>query len=825
MAALFQDVRHSLRQLRRSPGFTFAAVLTLALGIGVNAAMFTLTYAILLKSLPVPDPGRLIRVTYAKTGMDIGLSGPMYDSLRRHQAAATDLLAWSTNDLRLTTQGSTQKIPGALMSGNGFAVLGLKPFLGRTFSEADDVSGGGRGGYQALLSYDFWNVHFQADPNAVGRTITLDDHVVTIAGVLPKGFRGLDAREVPDVVLPLAFVEVVNPGKEPYRARAGSFWLNVMGRLRPGESLESARSNLQAIRPAVYAEADPSKLYVNGFFKAFELDVASGRSGRSSLRTAYSQPLVLLEVLSGLLLLLCCTNISLLMLARVSERRHEFALRSALGATGGRLLTSVLLEVFLFAVPGLAIGGAIGSALARGLANMLGGIGEPSALNASFNVPVFLFTGSIAILTALAAGLWPALRVRNIAPAVDLKTGAKSTGETAGAWIISVQVAVSVALLVSALLLGNTFARLYLQPSGFHGNKLLFADLDMSATKMKPAEIAQAAQATLRALEHAPGIESAALMSLPPLRGDSSSSRVYSFDRHDVEHSDPQIWAEGVTPSYFETIGTRILAGRALTAADERGEKVCVLSRSAADFYFPGEDAVGRLIYQGDDKLDQNSRDVKRARRVVGIAEDAHFFSLRTPADHVIYTTMGSDYLGFGLFNPVVRAANVDAASDDIRNVLKQILPALPSPVVYTYGDLLRVHLQRERMLISLSSSFAGSAIVLVAIGLFGILMRSVIQRTREIGIRMALGEQRSSIVRIVLASALKRVAIGLVVGCALAYACSRLMRALLYETSPANPWIYAGAAVLLLGVAICAVAVPSHRAASIEPVEALKVE
>lgn len=823
---MFQDIHYALRQLRKSPAFTFAAVLTLALGIGVNAAMFTLTYAILLKSLPVPDPGRLVRITYQKSGMDIGLSGPMYDSLRRRQTAATDLLAWSSNDLRLTENGVTQNIPGALMSGNGFAVLDLKPFLGRSFGEADDVSGGGNGGYSALLSYDYWSIHFHSDQNAIGSTINIDGRPITVIGVLPKQFSGLEAGQHPDVLLPLAFVEVVYPQEDTYRTRPGNFWLNVMGRLRSGQTLKTARANLLAIRPAVYAEADPSKMFLNGFFKAFNLDVASGRAGRSSLRTAYSEPLLLLEVLSGLLLLLCCINISLLMLARVSERRHEFALRCALGATGTRLLNSVLLEVLLFAVPGLAVGAAIGSTLARTLAGMLGGIGSPSPLNVSFNLPVFLFSAFIAIITALAAGAWPALRVRNIAPAVDLKLGGKATAEqTTGAWIIPVQVAVSVTLLVSALLLGSTFAHLYLQPSGFQGNNLLFADVDMAATKMKPSEIAQAANAALLALQHAPGVESAALISLPPLRGDSSTTRIYSFDRHDVEHSDPDIWPEGVSSAYFETVGTRILAGRALTAADESGEKVCVLSRSAADFFFPGEDAIGRVVYQGDDSGNDKTRNPKTGRRVVGIAEDAHFFSLRTPADHVIYSPMGADYLGVGIFNPVARAANVDAAAADIRNVFRQVSPALPPPLIYSYSDLLRVHLQRERMLISLSSSFAGSAIVLVAVGLFGILMRSVIQRTREIGIRIALGEQRFSIIRIVLTSAFKRVGLGLLLGCLLAYACSRLMGALLYEISPADPWIYAISTALLLIVAICAVAVPSHRAASIEPMEALKVE
>jgi len=331
------------------------------------------------------------------------------------------------------------------------------------------------------------------------------------------------------MVLPLSFAEIAYPQKDPYRNAPGNFWLTVMGRLQPERSIKTAQSNLQAILPQVYAEADPQGRFLNGYFKSFTLGVESGRAGRSALRIGYSRPLILLELLSALLLTLCCTNIALLVLARVSGRQHEFALRSALGASNSRLIGQVLLESVSFVPLGLIAGLVVGAALARALAAMLGGIGSPSTLDASLNPTVLIFSAGIALATALLAGLWPALRVRRLAPAANIRHGNYSARSSmTGSWIIPVQVAISVTLLVSALLLGSTFARLYLEPSGFQGRQLVFADVDISAAKLNADHSSQVVEALLAGLRSSPGIESAAARSPRSMVRQSSTNACWN---------------------------------------------------------------------------------------------------------------------------------------------------------------------------------------------------------------------------------------------------------------------------------------------------------
>ncbi|MGH9610814.1 MAG: ABC transporter permease, partial [Bryobacteraceae bacterium] len=347
LGEIIADLRYAMRQFRRNPAFAAIIVLTLALGIGANTAIFSLTYAVILKSLPVPNPDELVRYTFRDSRTsDLGLSGPLYDALRKHETVNRGLLAWSGADLAVEENGIVTTVHGALMTDNGFRVLQLHPYMGRTFSASDN-------GYETLLNYSYWKTHFQGSRAVLGRTLSINGRAVTVVGILPSGFEGLIAGDRTDIVLPLSFEKVIHALK-PMRHNPGSFWLTVMGRLKPGESVQSAQANLKATLAAVRQEADPTHEFLGGFFGRYRIGVESGRSGRSFLKVMYSRPLLVLEILVGLLLLLCCANTALLMLARVSGRVREFAVRSALGAGRRRLLRQLLVEVGLLAACGLA---------------------------------------------------------------------------------------------------------------------------------------------------------------------------------------------------------------------------------------------------------------------------------------------------------------------------------------------------------------------------------------------------------------------------------------------------------------------------------------
>ena len=827
LETVWQDLRYAARMLRKNPGFSAAVALTLALGIGANAAIFTLTYAVILKSLPVPDPGQLVRYTFRESGVsDLSISGPAFDSLRRHETVNQDILAWSNTDLAVDENGTVTRASGALMSGNGFRVLELQPYLGRVFGETDDVTGGGPNGYQALLGYDYWKRHFQQNPGIVGHPLNVNGRAVAVIGVLPEGFDGLIAGMPTDIVLPLSFEEVSNA---PHSARhfAGSFWLTVVGRLKPGESVAAAQANLRATDAVVREEADPSHTFLRGFFAPFKFGVESGRGGRSFLKVDYAGPLLVLEILVGLLLLLCCANTALLMLARASGRAREFAVRSALGASRRRLFRQVFSEVGLLAACGLLIGVWLGWVAARALVAMLAQVGQAPELDVTPRITILAFAAAVTILSALASGLWPALRASRAAPALDLKQGeALSSSKRLGSWIVPLQVAISIALLAAASLLGGTLVHLLLEHTGFRSDGLVMADVDLSAVKPTSEQAAQDARQMVEALENAPGIRAAALLYGPPLHNGWSAGHYFSVGEHGAVHSDMQTWPETVSSAYFTAVGTRILEGRAFDKSDEGINATCVLSASAAAFFFPSEEPVGRFVYSGggDPSKDGAHLDPKDACRVIGIAEDVHFQSLREAPPRMLYS-LASAGDGVTQFTLAVRGSGLGLSASALRNAAKQVVPLAPVPAIYTFRELVNAHLQQERMLTALSTCFAAIALLLTALGLYGLLARSVLLRTREIGLRLALGAPRRDALLMVVGQGMRLAVIGAAIGIAVALAVTRLLRSLLFGVRGADLITFAAVVAVLVAVAALASFIPARRATRLNPTEALRYE
>ncbi|MFZ0691634.1 MAG: ADOP family duplicated permease [Acidobacteriaceae bacterium] len=823
-----QDIRFALRQLRKSPGYALVAIITLALGIGANTAIFLLTYSVLLRSLPVPHPSQLIRYTFRKGDSELGLSYRQYQALEQQQGVATGLFAWSDGDAVLEHNGQSQKIPIAMTTGSAFSVLDIRPALGRGF-EPRAGEPGAPFVPEALLSWDYWQSAFHGDPSVIGQTLHLKDVFVpaggsvSIVGVLPQGFTGVRAGQIPDVLLPLSFDRILHKNAMIDNP-SGSFWLVVMGRLRPGVTARQAKANLTSIRPSVTEAADPSHQFLSGgFFSSYQLDVESGRSGQSWLRFRFSKPLLALEALCGLMMLLCGVNIALLVLSRVSGRLHEFAMRNALGATRARLISQVLTETLLLGIGGLFAGGVLGWQLARLLVNMIAEPGSPTAVHLDAGAAIFLFAAAISLGAALLAGLWPAWRASRTEAALDLRqTASARNAAHLGRWILPAQVALGVVLLYAALLLAGTLENYLHQHSGFAADRVLMAELDFSNVGMPQSDQPVRNIEFLRQVQATPGVQYAALMALAPISGGFAASDYYTRDANGNLRLNQQVWPEQVSVDYFRTMGTHILEGHSFTASDASGDPTCILSAGAAGYFFPGQTALGRFLNSGNGT--EKPGDQQHCR-VIGIAEDAHLASLLQPSPLTVYLPLEAEKRSMSYTNLAVRAASPQIAATAIRTAFAHVFPGMPQPRTWLFRDAVNYNLSQQRLLSSVSGGFALLALALVATGLYGILARSVVDRRREIGIRMALGAQRQQIVSNLARTAALRIAIGVLAGAALAAMAGRLLQSLLYGVTPGSPIMAVATLAVLLAVLVLAFVFPAGRAASIDPMEAIRDE
>lgn len=824
LESLTRDLRFAGRSIRRAPGFAALMVITLAIGIGANTAIFLLTWTILLKGLPVPNPGELIRYTFRKGDSDIGLSFPQYQAIEKQQKVASLTFAWFDRDATVSLGGQPETIPIAMSTGHVFDVLKLQPWLGRAF--AFD-SGEHANSYQpeALITYDFWQTRFHADSAILGRSLRIENQNITIIGVLPPGFGGVQPERRMKILLPLSF-ETVLHGKSSMLQSPGAFWLTVMGRLRAGETVSSARANLASIQRSVDDAADPQHTFLNGgFFSGYTLGVEAGRSGRSFLRRQYGSPLLVLEGLCALMMLLCAVNAALLVLSRVTARLHEFAMRSALGASRRRLLMQVITETSVLALCGLLAGTLLGWQLAIVLVSMISGPGAPPILHLHMGASVVLFASAVTVSAALAAGIWPAWRASRTAPITDLKqTGAERTSSHLGRWIIPAQVALGVLMLNAALLLTGTLRAYLKQDSGFVADNVVLAQFERSDTG--PAQASQATRVLdlLHQVEKMPGVRAATLMSMPPISNGFSVSDYYSRDSNGDLRVNRQIWPESVSAQYFAVMGTRLIQGRGFTGSDAQGDRVCILSQSTAAYFFPGKPPLGESLNSGDGKEKLSDR---ASCRVIGIAEDARMASLLEPAPPVVYLPMerGSSDDDFANATIAVRGVNSQLAADAIRRAFPRVFPGAPPPKTYAFRDAINSDLSRQRLLGSVSGGFALLALALLATGLYGILSRTVTERRRDIGIRMALGAKRNQIVIGLVRTAAVRIVVGLVAGALMASIAARVLHSQLFGVSFQSPEIILTTLGILLSVLIFAFIVPAGRAASIDPMQALRTE
>jgi predicted permease len=826
---LLQDVRFAMRTLRKSWGFTLTAVLTLALGIGANTAIFQLLDAVRLRSLPVRHPETLagVQVKNGNRGFGITISDnetsltyPLWEQIRLHQQVFSDVSAWADSGSGSLGEGAQERrARGLWVSGDIFATLGIFPLRGRFFSAQDDRLGCGTPG--AVISYGLWQRAFGGQDSAIGSKLVVDGRPTEIIGVTPRGFLGLEVGRSFDFAVPFCTLETYFPGSGTL-ARPDYFWLHVMGRLKPGVTLQQASSELTAMSPGVIDATIPSG-YGPGplnVYRKFRLVVFPAGTGVSWLRQTYDTSLWLLLAITSLVLLIACANIANLMLARASTREREMAVRLALGASRWRLIRQLLSEGLLLAAGGAVFGIVLAEIFSRSLIRFLSAEGDAVQLDLSLDWRVLLFTGFIATLTCLVFGLVPAFRSSCAAPGSVLKSGTR--GATAGRerfsfqrLLVVSQIAVSVLLLVGAVLFVRSFWNLVTVDPGFRERGILIAVLDFRRLAFSPERDIDFIREVLAQTRALPQVESAATSTHIPLNGSSWNLGVHVDS---VEGGSRFTW---VSPGYFQTMGIPLLAGRDFDEHDTRtSPKVAVVNEAFVHKYLYERNPIGKVMRTNAEPGYPDAE-----YQIVGVVKDTKYNELRDPSPPITFAP-GDQFPAAGGWT--VLFIRSDAPPAAAMSAVREKLSAF-NPAINTEFHILETDIQnglvRERLMAVLSGFFGALAALLAMIGLYGLISYIVATRKNEIGIRMALGASPGSVVRIIVRQTLALLGVGVAAGLVLAMAAAKGANSLLYGLEGNDPLTLFGAAGFLTAVALVASYVPAYRASRVDPMNALRYE
>jgi predicted permease len=833
MENLLRDVRYALRQLRKSPGFAITAILTLTLGIGANTAIFTLMNALLLRSLPVQDPDRLVRLSVTDARMvsngrafEAPTNYPIIRLLQQRARAFDGVFGWSNYTFVLKQDGTQKGYPGALVGGNAFGVLGVRPAAGRLLNAQDDQTGGGPDGWAAVISHAFWVEHDHGDPNIVGKHVMLTDHSVTIVGVAPQGFDGILVGDRPDFYLPLHFEPVIRGSGSELLSPAG-LWLTTMARLAPGDTRQQAAGELATLWPGILDAVIPGKFRHTALIENSRLAVMPGRTGWSILRSQYRQPLLLLQWMVAAVLLICCANLAGLSMVRATARHHEFAIRGALGASRIRLARQLLAESLLLTVAGALLGIVFAWMASRSLLTYFKIGGSGAALSVHPDITVLGVTFGCSVLCGLLVGIFPALLVgrisRNSAALRNTHNERRTRDGVLGRYFfVPLQLALSLVLVVFAGLLGVTLVHIRSQHAGFSVDNVYFIPADFERLPQKGKALVELYQRMQHRLAQMPGIEQASLVEEPPLSGMSHTGDFSALQGKSEGVRDRHIHLNDVAAGYFAALGTRLLGGRDFLLSDSGGDD-CILNQSAATTFFPGQSAIGQTLRRNDRILMQDSPLPECV--VVGIVEDAKYDNMREPAPRTVYLPFGTATLRLFSMYFVLRGRSQKEAVAAYRAVLHEMAPISPETAVTAFHEQFDESIARERLLALLSAFFAGLALMLSAIGIYGLLAWYVSRRTNEIGIRMALGATRRNILLLVARQVAALLLVGVVAGGALALLATRWVRSVLFGVGMYTPTIYLLALAALVLVAMVAAYLPARRAASIDPMQALRAE
>jgi len=830
MASFWQSLRHAFRLLRLSPGFTIISVLTLALGIGANTAIFQLIDSVRLRAIPVKNPRELgtIRIADRKWGSGqfssqySQLTYPMWEQIRNRQEGFAEMAVWSDQRFNLATGGEVRKAKGIRVSGDFFHVLGVEPILGRLLSPEDDQPGCGALG--ANISYSFWQRNFAGDPSVIGKRLTLDGNVFEVLGITPPGFNGISVGDTFDVAVPICVEPILSPRNNRLTLRH-AWWLASVGRLKPGWTIARANAQMNAVTPAILQETIPPVYDAAGVKKYLEykLGAFSASTGFSDLRRDSETSLWLLLGISGLVLLIACANLANLMLARAGARERQITIRRALGASRWRMIRDLLSESLLLAVAGTVCGLFLAFAISRMLVAFISTPQSQIFLDLGMDWRLLAFTTALAVLTTVSFGLAPAVRATRAEPATLLQSG--SRGMSGGRERFSLrrilvvsQVALSVVLLMGALLFVRSLRNLTTLNVGFQQSGILVTNVDFQRLQIPEERFTEYKRDILKHVQAMPGVESAASAMLVPFGGSTWNDNVI------LEGSDTDagvVWENYLGPGYFQTIGTPLLAGRDFDDRDTATSvKVVIVNQAFARKIFKGADPLGKRF-----RIHERPGKPRPLYEIVGVTGDNKF------------QDMHEEFLPFMYFP----ATQQEKPDPDDQIVIRSSLPlttlmgslkqtiAGVNPGIDLDFKLLktRIHdsLLQDELMATLSGFFGFLAALLAAIGLYGVISYMVVQRTSEIGIRMAIGAKRADVVKMILREAGVLTIAGLIIGTGLALGAAQAAKSLLYGLKPRDPLTLVMAVILLSAVASLASFLPAHRASKLDPLTALRYE
>jgi len=825
----WRDVMHGFRLLRLNPGFAAVAILSLALGVGANTAVFQLLDAVRLRTLPVRNPSELfeIRIGDAKggrtgqfTGRRPSMTNPLFQQVEQQQQAFSSLAVWGTVGFNLATQGEARNASGIWVNGDFFSTLGVTPMLGRLITRTDDFRGCATPA--VVLSYGFWQRELGGDASAIGRTLTLDRHAYQVVGVTPPQFFGLEVGRSFDVAVPLCAEPLARV--ESALDKPDVWFLAVFGRLKPGWTPERASAQLAAVSPGIFKTTLPTNYRPQDItnYLAFKLGAFPAGTGVSSLRRDYETPLWMLLGTTGLVLIIACANLANLMLARATAREREIAVRLALGASRARVVRQLFAESLLLATLGGIGGFVVAKWSSRFLVALMTTETNRMFVDLATDWRIFTFTGVLAVATCLIFGLAPALRATSAEPGAAMKAGSRGSTDSRERFgfrrgLVVVQVAMSLVLVVGALLFVRSLRNLMILDAGFRQDGILIVDVDYRGTTVPDTARRSAFDDMTARLRALPGVGAAAETFIVPVSGAGWNERIVIAGQVRTEN----VNFNAIGPAYFRTMATPLIAGRDFDGRDVRNsQRVAIVTEQFARKFSGGQSPIGQMF-----QVEEGAGVDSPMYQIVGLAKDAKYTNLREEFTPIAFVPSAQQpktdpYLQVVLRSGVPLETLTSA-------VTAEVASAQPGAILefQTMNTLIRESLLRERLMAMLSGFFGLLAGLLATIGLYGVMSYIVERRRNEIGIRIALGADRHTVIAMIMREAAALLGVGLVIGALAAVGAARWASALLFGLRPGDPLTLGTAILALTIVAVLASYVPAWRASRLEPTAALREE